>query len=77
MGLAATYVQHMLINKQKKKTLISCAKHVSPAEKDLHKGLGNGVAQVGCKHLKGVGWVIRFPPEALAPVMLSSLDYLC
>lgn len=75
MGLTATYVQHMLINKQK--TLIYCAKHVPPAEKDLDKRVGRGGVEVGCKHFKAVGWVIRFPPKALAPVMLSSLDYLC
>lgn len=38
MGLAATYVQHMLINKQK--TLISCAKHVPLQKKIWINGWG-------------------------------------
>lgn len=44
LGLAAAYVQHMIINKQK--PLISCAKSVSPAEEDLEQGVGCGGAQV-------------------------------
>lgn len=44
LGLAAAYVQHTIINKQK--TLISCAKSVSPAEEDLEQGVGCGGAQV-------------------------------
>lgn len=75
LGLAAAYVQHMIINNQKNINFL--CKICFPCRRRL--GTGGGVwgrTSVGRKHLKGVGWVIRFPPKALAPVMLSSLDYL-